>query len=113
MAGGDYHARYRTRVDHPRRNSKKRRGGIIQRRRARHGYAEFRTVGLKGCEGCVRSYSYIKTEAADFESYRGCTSVVELTAYLADRGFDLVAQEPFAEHPNGGRYFELLFRKAK
>ena len=66
---------------------------------------------LKGASRVLKAVSYVKTEAADFESYKGCTTVAELTAYLAGLGFNLVAQEPFAEHPGGGRYYELLFRR--
>ncbi len=68
---------------------------------------------LKGGSRVLKSFQYIKTEAADFESYVGGTTVSELNDYLTAHGFMLVAQEPFAEHPSGGRYFELLFKRRK
>jgi FkbM family methyltransferase len=66
---------------------------------------------LKGASHALETINYIKSEAADFESYKGCATVDELTAYLAECGFRLVAKEAFAEHPNGGKYYELLFKK--
>ena len=66
---------------------------------------------LKGAGKVLEQVRYIKTEAADFESYVGCTTVVELSDYLSRRGFELIAQEPFADHPAGGRYYELLYKR--
>jgi FkbM family methyltransferase len=66
---------------------------------------------LKGASETLKMINYIKSEAADFESYKGCATVDELIEYLANFGFRLVAKEAFAEHPNGGKYFELLFKK--
>ena len=66
---------------------------------------------LKGAAEILKSFQFVKTEAADFESYVGGTTVTALVDYLAAHGFGLVAQEPFAEHPEGGRYFELLFKR--
>ena len=66
---------------------------------------------LKGAPRILEQVTYIKTEAADFEAYKGCTTVDELTSYLAERGFRLVGQEPFAERPAGGRYYELYFTR--
>jgi hypothetical protein len=59
----------------------------------------------------LRYLRFIKTEAADFESYRGCTTADELTDFLKARGFKLTHKEVFAEHKNGGKYYELLFEK--
>ena len=66
---------------------------------------------LRGAEKLVKRLRYIKTEAADFNSYEGGTNVEELYAHLTARGFDLVEREPFAEHPAGGRYYEMLFKR--
>jgi FkbM family methyltransferase len=66
---------------------------------------------LKGAMQTLPSLKFVKTEAADFESYKGCTTVDELTAFLSKFGFHLVGQECFAKHPVSGGYFELLFRR--
>ena len=66
---------------------------------------------LLGAEKLVKQVRYIKTEAADFNSYEGGTNVNELIVHLTKCGFDLVEREAFAEHPAGGRYYELLFKR--
>jgi len=55
---------------------------------------------------------YIKTEAADFESYENCATVASLTEYLGARGFHLTRQDRFATHPSLGAYYDILFEKA-
>ena len=57
---------------------------------------------LRGASVLLKCVRFIKTEAADFESYRGCTTVDELTDFLKARGFKLTHREAFAEHKNGG-----------
>ena len=66
---------------------------------------------LRGAEKLVKQLRYIKTEAADFNSYEGGTNVDELRSYLTKRGFELIEQDAFAEHSAGGRYYELLFER--
>ena len=66
---------------------------------------------LKGAERLLDRVRYVKTEAADFESYAGGATVAELTGHLTERGFSLQAREVFAERAAGGNYFELLFER--
>ena len=66
---------------------------------------------LKGAPRVLEHVRYIKTEAADFESYAGSTTVAELSAYLGKLGFTLVGREAFASHPKGGKYYDVLFEK--
>jgi hypothetical protein len=63
---------------------------------------------LKGSEGNLTQFKFIRTEAADFESYGNCTQVEELTDYLARFGFKRARSDKFAESRGGGRYFDLL-----
>ena len=65
---------------------------------------------LKGSEGNLTQFKFIRAEAADFESYANCTQVEELTDYLARFGFKLARSDKFAESPGGGRYFDLLYK---
>jgi FkbM family methyltransferase len=66
---------------------------------------------LKGSSRLINQVRFIKTEAADFESYKGCTKVDELVAYLAPCGFYLVGKELRASREKGGDYYELLFER--
>jgi len=68
---------------------------------------------LKGARGSLTRFRYIKTEAANFESYKSGAQARELVSFLAGAGFRLVKSVSFARSPEGGRYFELLFEKGK
>jgi hypothetical protein len=66
---------------------------------------------LKGATRLLEKIQYVTTEAADFESYVGCARVDDLVKFLNDLGFKLIQKHKFAESPQGGQYFDLLFRK--
>jgi FkbM family methyltransferase len=68
---------------------------------------------LKGATEHLSQFKFIKTEAADFESYVGCARVDDLTSYLVPFGFKLTRRDKFAESPSGGQYFDLLYRKRR
>ena len=68
---------------------------------------------LKGARKLLSRIAYVKTEAADFESYSGCAKVASLEAFLSDFGFKLIRQDKFAEKEGVGSYYELLFRKRR
>ena len=66
---------------------------------------------LKGSEAALGTVRYVKTEAADFESYRGGATAAEFEEFLNERSFGLIRSTIFARHPNGGNYCDLVFRK--
>ena len=66
---------------------------------------------LQGARRLLRHVKFVKTEAADFESYVGCAKVDDITSFLARHGFALIGKDKFAERAAGGTYFELLFEK--
>jgi FkbM family methyltransferase len=66
---------------------------------------------LKGAAKSLSQLKFIRTEAADFESYAHCIQAEELTSYLSQFGFKLIRSDRFAVSPKGGQYFDLLFRK--
>jgi FkbM family methyltransferase len=66
---------------------------------------------LKGAAPILTGFKWIKTEAADFESYRGGTTINELIDYLKPFGFHLWRRNRFAEHPAGGAYYDALFKR--
>jgi FkbM family methyltransferase len=68
---------------------------------------------LQGAPRLLGSLQFIKTEAADFDSYLDCAKVDDLIAYLRPHGFFLRYQVAFARHPEGGRYYDLLFARAR
>jgi hypothetical protein len=68
---------------------------------------------LQGSGDLLERFSFIKTEAADFESYENCATVASLSDYVAAKGFRLVGRDKFAEHPSLGAYYDLLFESAE
>ncbi len=66
---------------------------------------------LQGAADLLDHFDYIKTEAADFESYENCATAASLTDFLGARGFSPVRQDKFAAHPSLGSYYDILFER--
>lgn len=66
---------------------------------------------LKGAASVLKSYTYIKTEVPDFESYVGCCQLVEIESFLAWHGYKEFARHKFAERAAGGSYYDIVYRK--
>jgi FkbM family methyltransferase len=68
---------------------------------------------LRGLGADITHFKYIKTEAADFESYKGCATVREISELLIScYGYRLLQKNRFAQHAAGGSYFDLLFGRS-
>jgi FkbM family methyltransferase len=68
---------------------------------------------LQGAGDLLDQFDFIKTEAADFESYTNCATVESLCDFAAAKGFRLVRRDKFASHPRLGGYYDLLFERIK
>lgn len=66
---------------------------------------------LRGAEELLGQFRFIKTEAADFESYRNCATVNQLCSYLKPFGFQVRRADRFAKSASGGAYFDILFER--
>jgi len=66
---------------------------------------------LKGAEALLRRIKYVKTEAADFESYKGGAVARDIDRFLAEHSFRLKSSNVFARHPHAGKYYDLLFER--
>jgi FkbM family methyltransferase len=66
---------------------------------------------LKGAEAVLRQASWVKVEAADFESYRGGATLEAIEAFLKKFSLRCVKKARFARHPSGGGYYDLLFKR--
>jgi FkbM family methyltransferase len=64
---------------------------------------------LAGAADILPHFKWIKTEAADFEAYKRCTTVSELTEYLRRFDFRILQKERFATRAQGGAYYDILF----
>ncbi len=66
---------------------------------------------LKGAERHLAGFRYILAEAADFNCYAGATTLAELEAHLAARGYRLIKTYEFASKEGVGRYCDALFTR--
>lgn len=66
---------------------------------------------LQGAEQLLEGFSIIKTEAADFDSYKGCCLREDIENYLSARGFTETRCTEFARSEQGGRYYDIIFER--
>jgi FkbM family methyltransferase len=66
---------------------------------------------LKGTGDLLRSFKFIKTEVSDFESYKNCCKVEDIELYLKQFGFSEYHRNKFAAHPDGGGYFDIIYKR--
>lgn len=65
---------------------------------------------LKGCKKMLNNFRYIKTEAADFESYEKCCLLKDICEFLNKNGFKEINRYATGENDGIGQYFDLLFK---
>ncbi len=68
---------------------------------------------LKGAIPILQHFTYIKTEVSDFESYKGCCQLKDIDSFLSQNGFTTFSSHKFAQHPNGGAYYDVVYKKIK
>jgi FkbM family methyltransferase len=66
---------------------------------------------LLGAAPLLSTFKYIKAEVADFEAYTGCCQLAQVESFLGKHGFQEHARNVIAQHPGGGRYFDVVFRR--
>jgi FkbM family methyltransferase len=66
---------------------------------------------IRGAESILDGFRWVKSEAADFESYQGCATKKEMTAYFQDHGYKLIHSERIARHKGLGNYYDITFEK--
>jgi len=65
---------------------------------------------LKGAEKILNQFSYIQTEAADFESYTGCCQLKDITAYLSLHNFQSIHEDNCMTKEGIGSYYEVVYK---
>jgi FkbM family methyltransferase len=66
---------------------------------------------LKGAEGLLSNFKFVKVEVPDFESYRGCCQVGELSTFMASSGFREHSRVAFMHAPSLGTYFDVIYKR--
>ncbi len=66
---------------------------------------------LKGALSILQNFTYIKTEVPDFESYKGCCQLKDIQLFLSQNGYKEFSRNKFATHPQGGSYYDIIYKK--
>ena len=68
---------------------------------------------LKGAAPILPGLRFIKTEVPDFESYEGCCRLEDMKRFLEQHGFREYVRHPFATRPEGGTYYDVVYRNVR
>jgi len=66
---------------------------------------------LKGAADRLPCFKFIKSEVADFESYKGCCLLTEMDAFLQKFRFQRIATRSFASHAQAGSYYNVVYSR--
>jgi len=66
---------------------------------------------LEGAVSILENFIYIKTEVPDFESYKGCCELSDIAEFMTRHGYREFSRFKFAERPNGGSYYEIVYKR--
>jgi len=66
---------------------------------------------LEGGVSVLKHFKYIATEVADFESYKDCCTLDDITKFMEKHNFQENFRSKFAESKNKGSYFDVLFKR--
>lgn len=64
---------------------------------------------LKGGTQTLKNIRFIRTEVGDFNAYADCPRPADFSRFLSQFGFQERRRRTLAEHPNGGRYYDIDF----
>lgn len=65
---------------------------------------------LKGAASLLPNFRFVKVEVPDFESYKGCCQISELSDFMLSNGFSEHSRVPFMQTSNLGTYFDVIYR---
>jgi FkbM family methyltransferase len=66
---------------------------------------------LKGAADILGSFKFIKTEAADFEVYKGCCRLADLDLFLSAHHFRRVRKKRFAHKSGVGSCYDVVYSR--
>ena len=65
---------------------------------------------LMGAKDYLSNFKYIKTEVADFESYKGCAKFSELNSFMLKNGFRIYFKHKFYSKLLIGSYYDVTYK---
>ncbi|MBE7512561.1 MAG: FkbM family methyltransferase [Anaerolineales bacterium] len=66
---------------------------------------------LQGAAPILDGFRYIKTEAADFELYKGGCQLKDIEAFLSPRGYREIARYLYIEKADVGHCYDVVYRR--
>lgn len=66
---------------------------------------------LRGAVALLHHFDFVKTEVADFESYKGCCQLNDLGRFMDEHGFDEFARHRFRNLDPGKAYYDVVYRR--
>ncbi len=66
---------------------------------------------LSGSAELLSNFKFVKVEVADFEAYKGCCQIGELSSFMLSNGFREHLRIPFRHVPDVGTYFDVLYKR--
>jgi hypothetical protein len=67
---------------------------------------------LKRATDILENFKFIKTEAADFEVYKGCCTLADLDDFLRMHHFKRIRKKSFAHKSGVGSCYDVLYARA-
>jgi FkbM family methyltransferase len=68
---------------------------------------------LSGATELLANFRFIKVEVPDFESYKGCYQIDELSSFMLSNGFREHIRLPFMHVPEVGTYFDVIYKRVR
>lgn len=66
---------------------------------------------LRGAVPLLQHFDFVKTEVADFESYKGCCQLSDLGPFMDEHGFDEIARHRFRNLEPGKAYYDVVYKR--
>jgi FkbM family methyltransferase len=66
---------------------------------------------LMGAKDLLKNFKFVKVEVPDFESYKECCQIRELSSFMLGYGFREDVRIPFMHVPEVGTYFEVVYKR--
>lgn len=68
---------------------------------------------LNGATALLPRFRFIKVEVPDFEAYKGCCQIADLSAFMAENGFQEQRRIPFSEMTGVGCYYDVVYTRKR
>jgi FkbM family methyltransferase len=68
---------------------------------------------LEGAAALLPAFRFVKVEASDFESYKGCCTIEEVSAFMSFHGFRERGRHTITHTPGIGTYFDVIYEQTR